>query len=312
MNKPNPKISIIIPVYNGANYMREAIDSALSQTYKNIEIIVVNDGSCDEGETDRIAKSYGDKIRYIPKENGGSSSALNEGIRHMTGDYFSWLSHDDVYMPTRTEEMVQRIVPEEADMRAIVCGDKLIDAAGESILHPKKQLSGDLDGKAMLSCLQRGLRINGCGILVPRSLVEKVGFFDEKLRYVNDTDYWYRLIVAGCKFTCFPAPLVANRIHGKQVSVTHSALFAEESARLAEKVLAALLADKDKNMPLLRIYRKKVAIDGNLPVLKPMMPHYIARMTERIAVYGELYFFYAYGRGVRLLKGLYKKLFFKR
>lgn len=61
----SPKVSIVIPIYNGANYMREAIDSALTQTYSNIEVLVINDGSNDNGETDRIAKSYGNRIRYF-------------------------------------------------------------------------------------------------------------------------------------------------------------------------------------------------------------------------------------------------------
>ena len=75
-----PKISIVIPAYKAANYLAEAIDSALAQTYSNVEIIVVNDGSPDDGATAAVAKSYGDKIRYFEKENGGSSSALNRGI----------------------------------------------------------------------------------------------------------------------------------------------------------------------------------------------------------------------------------------
>lgn len=66
-----PKVSIVIPVYNGTNYMKDAIDSALNQTYKNCEVIVVNDGSTDHGATARLAKSYGNKIRYFEKENGG-------------------------------------------------------------------------------------------------------------------------------------------------------------------------------------------------------------------------------------------------
>ncbi|MDD1681509.1 MAG: glycosyltransferase, partial [Methanoregula sp.] len=72
-----PKVSIIIPVYNGSNYLREAVDSALAQTYPNTEVIVVNDGSDDEGRTEAVAHSFGGRIRYFSKENGGVSSALN-------------------------------------------------------------------------------------------------------------------------------------------------------------------------------------------------------------------------------------------
>ena len=88
----NPKVSIIIPVYNGSNYLKEAIDSALNQTYANVEVIVVNDGSNDNGKTEALAKSYGDRIKYCYKENGGVASALNYGIKTMHGQYFSWLS----------------------------------------------------------------------------------------------------------------------------------------------------------------------------------------------------------------------------
>ena len=104
MSNFNPKISIVIPVYNGEKYMKEAIDSALDQTYKNTEIIVVNDGSTDK--TEEIALSYGDKIRYFYKGNGGQSSALNFGIEKMTGELFSWLSHDDVYYPQKIEKQI--------------------------------------------------------------------------------------------------------------------------------------------------------------------------------------------------------------
>ena len=91
----NPKVSIVIPVYNGEDYLAYAIDSALSQTYENKEIVVINDGSTDN--TDEICKSYGDKIRYFVKKNGGVASALNLAIEKMDGEYFSWLSHDDAY-----------------------------------------------------------------------------------------------------------------------------------------------------------------------------------------------------------------------
>ena len=121
MNDFNPLVSIVIPVYNGANFMREAIDSALNQTYKNIEIIVVNDGSTDDGETEKIALSYGDKIRYFKKENGGCASALNFGISKMQGEWFSWLSHDDVYYPEKIQSAIDTIAEKNfTDKKTIV------------------------------------------------------------------------------------------------------------------------------------------------------------------------------------------------
>ncbi|HBY71535.1 MAG TPA: glycosyltransferase, partial [Lachnospiraceae bacterium] len=78
-----PKVSIIIPAYNASNYLEESINSALEQTYQNIEVIVINDGSDDNGKTSEIARKYLSRIKYFEKENGGSSSALNFGIRKM-------------------------------------------------------------------------------------------------------------------------------------------------------------------------------------------------------------------------------------
>ena len=101
-----PKVTIVIPVYNGANYLGNAINCALAQTYQNVEVLVINDGSTDNGETERIARSYGDRIRYFYKPNGGVSSALNLGIQNMTGDYFSWLSHDDAYTSDKIADAV--------------------------------------------------------------------------------------------------------------------------------------------------------------------------------------------------------------
>jgi hypothetical protein len=89
MKNQQPKISVVIPVYNGSNYLKFSIDSALKKSYKNIEVIVVNDGSSDQGKTEFVALSYGKKIRYYIKTNGGVASALNFGIKHMKGDYFS-------------------------------------------------------------------------------------------------------------------------------------------------------------------------------------------------------------------------------
>jgi glycosyltransferase involved in cell wall biosynthesis len=93
----NPKVSIIIPVYNWSNYLSEAIESALAQTYKNIEILVINDWSNDNWASEKIALSFGDKINYIYKENGWVATALNLWIEKASWEYISWLSRDNLY-----------------------------------------------------------------------------------------------------------------------------------------------------------------------------------------------------------------------
>src|SRR5437764_1349700 len=101
-----PKVSIVIPVYNGGTYFEEALKSALAQTYPNVEIIVVNDGSTDEGKTHSIAQKYLSKIKYFYQSNKGVAGALNTGIRQMTGEFFTWLSHDDMYLPEKTAAQI--------------------------------------------------------------------------------------------------------------------------------------------------------------------------------------------------------------
>ena len=121
-----PKISIVIPAYNASNYLAEAIDCALAQTYPNVEIVVVNDGSRDDGATERVALSYGEKIRYFYKENGGSSSALNMGIANMTGEWFSWLSHDDLYLPNKIKHQMKLLKTLKDPYQIVAGGTKLL------------------------------------------------------------------------------------------------------------------------------------------------------------------------------------------
>src|SRR5437660_6526968 len=92
-----PLVSIIIPCYNQAQYLAETIDSALAQTYRPIQVLVVNDGSPDD--TEKVARAYGDRIDYIYRENGGLSAARNTGIARATGFYLKFLDSDDQLHP---------------------------------------------------------------------------------------------------------------------------------------------------------------------------------------------------------------------
>ncbi|MGL4226321.1 MAG: glycosyltransferase family 2 protein, partial [Rickettsia sp.] len=193
-NTYSPLVSIIIPVYNGANYMREAIDSALAQTYKNIEIIVVNDGSKDNGKTEEIALSYGNKIRYFYKENGGCGSALNIGIKNMQGEYFSWLSHDDVYLPNKVEHQIN-ILNKLENKNIIIYGSyELIDNKGKFLRYvkPDNVVTSKEKLNIPLFPLLRGL-IHGCSLLIPVKYFHEVGLFDEKLITTQDYDLWFKI-----------------------------------------------------------------------------------------------------------------------
>ncbi|HYE67044.1 MAG TPA: glycosyltransferase [Anaerovoracaceae bacterium] len=200
----HPKVSIVIPVYNGSNFLRESIKSALAQTYKNIEIIVVNDGSTDNGETERIALSYGDKIRYFSKENGGTSTALNCAISHMTGEYFSWLSHDDMYYPKKIARQVEEL-EKLSDKNTIMMSD--LDGINEKreliyktnyIQHIKKYPPREYSYLHPVIYNQT----HGCTLLIPRKCFEEVGLFDEKQRVAQDFEFFYRA------FQKFPHKLI--------------------------------------------------------------------------------------------------------
>lgn len=229
-----PKVTIIIPVYNGSNFLNQAIDAALSQTYGNIEILVVNDGSKDDGASERSARSYGDKIIYYNKENGGVSSALNFALERMSGEWFSWLSHDDLYYPEKIEKQVAFLnsLPEGTDLKRVVvhCATESIDRDGKVIKIPdysdvqvKEDTLETIIGNVF------NYRLSGCSFLLPHSCYEELGGFREDIRTVSDVEYWYRLLFAGYQFYCMKNDiLVKNRSHGKQVGKTRVSLFDQE------------------------------------------------------------------------------------
>jgi glycosyltransferase involved in cell wall biosynthesis len=182
-----PRVSIIIPVYNGANYMREAIDSALAQTSSDLEVLVINDGSRDNGATGEIARSYGDRIRYIEKENGGVSSALNRGINEMRGRWFCWLSHDDRYLPERVA-MQLAFLDANPDARIVGCNFEIIDEHGNVTSEFREHLSIVRTGREVLSSW-----IYGCGLMIDRAALIDAGLFNESNRTTQDLEMWLRL-----------------------------------------------------------------------------------------------------------------------
>lgn len=246
-----PKVTIIIPVYNGSNFMSEAIDAALNQTYKNLEIIVVNDGSTDEGASESIALSYGDKITYYHKSNAGVSSALNYALERMTGEWFSWLSHDDLYYPEKIEKQVEflnSLLPETDLNKTVVhCATESIDRDGKVIKTPSyKDLRVKEDTLETIIGNVYNYRLSGCSFLLPYTCYKALGGFREDIRTVSDVEYWYRLLFAGYQFYCMKDEiLVKNRSHGRQVGKMKVSLFDKELEMLHINIVDKMAAHED-------------------------------------------------------------------
>ncbi len=272
MEQYNPLVSIVIPVYNGANYMREAIDSALAQTYKNLEIIVVNDGSDDGGETDAIAQSYGDKIQYYVKENGGCASALNYGISKMHGEWFSWLSHDDVYFPEKVQSAVECIRRNHLDTEhtVVLCESMSIDGDGKPVLSRKQNEQNTLHTpQAMFAQFMHGRALNGCALLIPKAALDTVGAFSTTYIYILDWIYWIELSLAGYSFFEYTDVLVKNRKHAGQVSVKKRALLREETERFVLQ-LTDRLQTQPKALEQLWLYSYQIGFGEGVQKAKSL------------------------------------------
>lgn len=209
------RVSIIIPVFNGADYLREAIDSALAQDYADYEVIVVNDGSADEGASERIARAYGERIRYFSKPNGGVASALNLAIEHMSGNYFSWLSHDDLYMPdklSRQVECIRRLGRSDV----VIYSDYAVFSNEPEQAAPVRLPS--VPSRDFRFWITVENRLHGCTLLIPRAAFAAVGTFDPALRTTQDYDLWFRM-AQRFDFIHLPQVLVRARSHAEQGSL---------------------------------------------------------------------------------------------
>ena len=265
-----PKVSIIIPVYNGANYMREAIDSALSQTYPNIEIIVVNDGSTDNGETDRIAKSYGNRIKYICKENGGVSTALNRGIREMSGEYFSWLSHDDVYSPEKIRHQIDALVASYNEKTVSLCGHCFINENSDRLSKnaPKRFTNGIHNWQEVVWEILVNGTFSGCSLLIPKEALKECGDFHEEMRFSQDAFMWMKIFFKKYSLVYNADEDVYSRIHDKQVTKTGRKLFEKDSLTMAKFLVPEFVRISNKKHNYLYLFAKRHAKYGNFQVVE--------------------------------------------
>lgn len=221
-----PLVSIIIPFYND-RYIPFALDSALAQTYPHIEIIVIDDGST-RGR--RLLHSYGSRARIIRKDHGGTASALNAGLAAAQGEYIAWLSSDDRFVPHKVETQLHAMLQAKA---AISCtAYDYMDSDGRLT---DRDLCPSSRPQLFYPSLIRANPINGCTVMLHRSVIERIGRFDESLAYTQDLDYWCRTLLYGVPMLVIEQSLTQYRIHPNMGTKRHHKAMVKEVALVFDK-----------------------------------------------------------------------------
>jgi glycosyltransferase involved in cell wall biosynthesis len=214
-----PKVSVIIPNYNYAKYIAETIDSVLAQTYPNLEVIVVDDGSKDDSL--KILRSYGDKITVIEQKNQGVARARNIGTAYSNGEYIAFLDADDVWLPEKLERQMEKFFANE-EIGFVHCSMTFISPNGDIIGENRNGMEGNVAGEFLR--LRRGVVVGaGSTGIVKRNIFDEVGGFDTRLSTSADWDFCYRL-ARNHEIGFIIKPLVLYRIHNSNMHANIKAM----------------------------------------------------------------------------------------
>lgn len=206
-------MSCIVPVFNGERFLHEALDSIFVQTYRPLEVIVVDDGSTDG--TAVVAAGYKNSIRYIQQQNAGPAAARNHGVRLARGEFIAFLDADDLWHEKKlTRQMALFDTDPETDL--CLCQK-------ENFWAPERTGEGD-----RLRAQEHPFTKEHTGyvcqaMLVRRAVFDKVGGFDQALRLGEDTDWLARAQECGIRREILPETLVFRRMHDANLTLTATA-----------------------------------------------------------------------------------------
>jgi glycosyltransferase involved in cell wall biosynthesis len=247
-----------MPAYNVEPYLAEAIESVLAQTYQDIELVIVNDGSTDG--TLSIAERYQaedpDRIRIVSQENQGLAAARNTGMRAATGAVFALLDSDDGWGPTYLAEQMRIL---DADPRIAIVSGNAVNRGGAQSGQPVRPVPDDRPAPDVLEILRDERAIFIMSVF-RRDVVDRIGGFDERFRTNEDYDFWIRAALAGFRFARNTAPLAFYRRHGHSLSASESRMVAG----------------------ILRVFRKTLPACADYPAAREIIVRQIARFEAEL------------------------------
>jgi glycosyltransferase involved in cell wall biosynthesis len=189
-------VSVIIPAYNAAATLARAVDSALAQTYPQVEVIVVNDGSTDD--TENLMATHYPQVRYHRHENRGLAATRNVGASLARGSIIGLLDADDEWVPTKLERQLA-VLADHPQAAVVACHRVrvVLDEAGREVRRvPSRHADGRVEPITFAEEL-RGNRLCGASCLIRREAFERYGGYDERLRVSEDLDLWLRMLAGG-------------------------------------------------------------------------------------------------------------------
>lgn len=212
MNHDLPLVSVVIATYNMAKYLGEAVESVLSQTYTNVEIIIVDDGSTDDTSALVTRWANDRRVRCIRQRNLGQSRAKNQGISLAAGEYVAFLDADDRWTPRKLEQQIV-LFNEHPDVAVVYSDKQLIDEYGDKLKGGEAKCP---QGRITSDLLVDNY-VNFGSAVVRREVLEEFGGFDETLPMSIDYDLWLRISTV-YEFRCVEEPLLEYRIWSGQMS----------------------------------------------------------------------------------------------
>ncbi|MFM9265286.1 glycosyltransferase [Tychonema sp. BBK16] len=208
-----PQVSVIIPAYNGDRYIVQAVDSVLSQTFTDLEIIVVDDGSTDG--THQVLEPYLDRIRYIYQENQGVAAGRNRGIQESKGNLIAFLDQDDFFLPDKLAAQVA-LFRSSPSLGIVNSGWRLVNEQGDAISDIKPwEYFPNLDLETWIVQMP----VLPSAMMFSRKWLELVGRFNSEFDSVDDSDLVIRLALLGCESAWLSQVTVCYRQHDKNVSI---------------------------------------------------------------------------------------------